>query len=277
MSTQNAITQTQAIEHATAPLAQRLDIPTAVMARTLDDVVFAAAKMNAQEKVSFLLTCNEHRLNPITKEIYPFKAQSGAIVPVVAIDGWLRIMNEHPQFDGIEYKYAEEDLDMDGKHKPCPAYIDAIITRKDRSKPIVVREYLDECYQEPRGQNSFAGPWQNFTKRMLRWKATIQCARVAFGFSGISDDLSPLNEVATGPASGVVYEAEPLTEPQPMEETQAAPKAQALVGESEKKTLLQLALAKGHHADWFVETVGYDINDIPLNMFAEVMETLKAS
>ncbi|WP_414836262.1 recombinase RecT, partial [Escherichia coli] len=31
------------------------------------------------------------------------------------------------------------------------------------------------------------GPWQSHPKRMLRHKAMIQCARLAFGFAGIYD------------------------------------------------------------------------------------------
>src|SRR3546814_15877124 len=32
------------------------------------------------------------------------------------------------------------------------------------------------------------GPWQSHPKRMLRHKAMIQCARIAFGFTGIFDE-----------------------------------------------------------------------------------------
>ncbi|EOJ4766922.1 recombinase RecT, partial [Escherichia coli] len=32
------------------------------------------------------------------------------------------------------------------------------------------------------------GPWQSHPKRMLRHKAMIQCARLAFGFAGIYDN-----------------------------------------------------------------------------------------
>ena len=55
------------------------------------------------------------------------------------------------------------------------------IYRKDRSKPIVVTEFLQECLK----QNSPA--WKSHPKRMLRHKAMIQCARLAFGFTGIYD------------------------------------------------------------------------------------------
>jgi hypothetical protein len=46
--------------------------------------------------------------------------------------------------------------------------------------PMVVREYLKECYRD-------VGPWNSHPRRMLRHKAFIQCARMAFGFGGIYD------------------------------------------------------------------------------------------
>jgi len=53
----------------------------------------------------------------------------------------------------------------------------------------VVREYLDEVYQPPRGKDGgYDGPWQSHTKRMLRHKTVIQGARLAFGFAGIYDE-----------------------------------------------------------------------------------------
>ena len=79
-------------------------------------------------------------------------------------------MNEHPQFDGMEVSVSP-----DGESATCT------IWRKDRQHPITVTEYKRECFQ----QTSYA--WQNFPLRMLRHKAIIQCARVAFGFSGIYD------------------------------------------------------------------------------------------
>src|SRR3546814_9231339 len=55
-----------------------------------------------------------------------------------------------------------------------------IIYRKDRAHPTEVTEFMSEC---KRGTQ----PWQSHPRRMLRHKATIQCARLAFGFGGIYD------------------------------------------------------------------------------------------
>jgi hypothetical protein len=58
--------------------------------------------------------------------------------------------------------------------------ITAIIYRKDRSHPIRITEWMKECARSTE-------PWRQSPLRMLRHKALIQCARVAFGFAGIYD------------------------------------------------------------------------------------------
>ena len=71
------------------------------------------------------------------------------------------------EFDGI-------DFEQDSESCTC------IIYRKDRSHPIKVTEWMAEC---KRG----TGPWQSHPRRMLRHKAMIQGARLAFGYGGIYD------------------------------------------------------------------------------------------
>lgn len=115
---------------------------------------------------ALLVVATQYGLNPFTKEIYAFP-DKGGIVPVVGVDGWARIINEHAQFDGMDFTQDDEQC-------TCK------IHRKDRSHPISVTEYLAEC---KRG----TAPWQSHPKRMLRHKAMIQCARMAFGYTGIYD------------------------------------------------------------------------------------------
>ena len=91
-----------------------------------------------------------------------------------------------------------------------------MIYRIDRSKPVVVREYLDEVMRS----TSYVTPWDTHPKRMHRHKAEIQCARIAFGFAGIYDedeaeriiekDVTPegSHEVATPPDKVYLTESE---------------------------------------------------------------------
>lgn len=138
-----------------------------------------------EQMAALLVVADQYGLNPFTKEIYAFE-DKGAIVPVVSVDGWARIINSHPEFDGVDFRYSDEIVTLPGA-KPCPAWAEAVIYRKDRSRPIVVREYLDEVYIKPRGNPPKDGPWQTHTKRFHRHKTLIQGARIAFGFAGIYD------------------------------------------------------------------------------------------
>lgn len=138
-----------------------------------------------EEIAAYLLVAKEYDLNPFTREIYAFPDKRAGIIPVVSIDGWISLINRHPEYDGMTLEDAPNDIFSEGA-KPCPEWMEVTIYRKDRAHPIIVREYLDEVYQKPRG--GFPGPWQTHTKRMLRHKTIIQGARVAFGFAGIYDE-----------------------------------------------------------------------------------------
>ncbi|GAD91345.1 hypothetical protein VHA01S_085_00230 [Vibrio halioticoli NBRC 102217] len=140
-----------------------------------------------EQMMALLIVADQYGLNPFTKEIYAFPDKQNGIIPVVGVDGWSRIINSHPQFDGLEFRTSTE-IKTERGAKPCPEWIECIIYRKDRTRPISVREYLDEVYRTPLGQKAFAGPWQSHTKRMLRHKATIQGARLALGYVGIYDE-----------------------------------------------------------------------------------------
>lgn len=151
----------------TGRLAERLGMEGGEeLVNVLKATAFKGQVSDAQ-MTALLIVANQYGLNPWTKEIYAFPDKNNGIVPVVGVDGWSRIINEHPQFDGIEFTLDDES---------CTC----IIYRKDRTHATSVTEYMSEC---KRG----AGPWLSHPKRMLRHKAMIQCARLAFGFVGIFD------------------------------------------------------------------------------------------
>lgn len=142
-----------------------------------------------EQMMALVLVANEYGLNPFTKEIYAFPDRNAGIIPIVGVDGWSRIINQHPQFDGMEFESGPLSEPLDQHHKPCPEWIKCTVYRKDRGQTISITEYLDEVYREPfiKNGNPIKGPWQSHTKRFLRHKAMIQCARIAFGFTGIYD------------------------------------------------------------------------------------------
>jgi len=152
-------------------MASRFSVEPAKLLQTLKDTVFKNA--SDSELMALTIVANEYGLNPLTKEIYAFPAKGGGIVPVVSVDGWIRIINEHPQMDGMEFEWENAD---NGDPVSCTA----IIWRKDRTRPTKVTEYFSECSRA-------TDPWK-MKHRMLRHKALIQGGRVAFGFGGIYDE-----------------------------------------------------------------------------------------
>lgn len=126
-----------------------------------------------EQVAAFLLVAGKYGLNPFTKELYAFPAKGGGIQPIVSIDGWMRIINDQPQFDGMDFADHFDD-------KGSLVSITCRMYRKDREHPVEVTEYMAECKRSTE-------PWTKWPARMLRHKAAIQAARYAFGFSGIVD------------------------------------------------------------------------------------------
>lgn len=140
---------------------------------TLKATAFRGNVSNEQ-LMALLVVAEQYELNPWTKEIYAFPDKSGGVVPVVGVDGWSRIINTHPQFDGVTFS------DGPVNDVGVPEWIACTIYRKDHTHATEVREYFAEV-------NRGGGPWMSHPRRMLRHKALIQCARLAFGFAGIYD------------------------------------------------------------------------------------------
>jgi phage recombination protein Bet len=165
-------------------MAQRFGVDPEKMLSTLKATAFRG-DVSTEQMMALAVVADQYGLNPWTKEIYAFPDKHNGIVPVVGVDGWSRIINTHPQFDGMDFEEGPAN------EKRIPEWIECRMHRKDRSHPICVKEYLDEVYREPfttRDGKRIDTPWQSHPRRMLRHKAMIQCARLAFGFVGIYDE-----------------------------------------------------------------------------------------
>lgn len=125
-----------------------------------------------EEFGAFMMVAKEYNLNPILKEIHAFPKKGGGIQPIVSIDGWVSLVNQHPQTDGYTFKWHNDE-------KGEPISCECTMHRKDRTHPVVVEEFLSECIRP-------TDPWK-MKHRMLRHKAFMQAARYCFGFSGIID------------------------------------------------------------------------------------------
>ena len=237
---------TNALTTLTRTLAAKLDMGDgADLIHTLKATAFRGEVTDAQ-MTALLVVANQYGLNPWTKEIYAFPDKQNGIVPVVGVDGWSRIINSHPQFDGIEFHHADQFETMPGG-KPAPQWIECHIYRKDRSRPVIVREYLDEVYRAPfKGKyGDVTGPWQTHTKRFLRHKAMIQCARLAFGYGGIYDQDEAERLVDAQPAEKDMGAAEvvPPTLPEWAPEAWADAMPKMLAGIVERGKTVEDALA----------------------------------
>ena len=179
-------TRYNALATVTDKLAARFDLGHngAELIETLKATAFKGQVTDAQ-MTALMVVANQYGLNPWTKEIYAFPDRQNGIVPVVGVDGWARIINDHPQFDGM-------DFEQDGESCTCSIY------RKDRSRPTRVTEFLAECKRD-------TAPWKSHPRRMMRHKAMIQAARLAFGYGGIydQDEAERIVERNMGPAAVV--------------------------------------------------------------------------
>ena len=171
---------------ALAQVANRLAVSEQELTSIVFNTVMPSGKQVSNEQfVSFMAVANEYKLNPLVKEIYAFPAKGGGIQPIVSIDGWLKIITNHEQFDGMEH----EDILDNGQL----VAIKCSIYRKDAKRPITVTEYMSECKR-------VTDTWKQWPNRMLRHKATIQAGRYAFGISGIvdPDEAERIKDAASG-------------------------------------------------------------------------------
>lgn len=146
------------------------------------------------ETAAFLVVADKYGLDPFLKHIHCFidTKRGGKIVPVISIDGWAFMVNQHPQYDGVEFDYEQ---DSEGKFVSCTARM----FRKDRSRATAVTEFLIECWRN-------TDAWKQTPGRMLRHRAFAQAARLCFGFSAALDedeqmrDITPVPEVQVAAA-----------------------------------------------------------------------------
>lgn len=225
-------------------MSHRFAVDEAHLMTTLKATAFKVkdAVVSNEQMTALMIVADQYGLNPFTKEIFAFPDKHNGIVPVVSVDGWSRIINSHPELDGIEFRYSEKIVTMTNA-KPCPEWCEVVIRRKDRAQPIVVREYLDEVFRTL----SYANPWQTHTKRFLRHKTLIQGSRIAFGFAGIYDEdeaeriLSARDVTGEGQTLETAQTAKTVTNPVYSEEQFSTnlPSWTALI-ESGKKTAEQI-------------------------------------
>ena len=127
---------------------------------------------NTPEKVqqNALRLIGKHGLDPFADEISIHQYEDGHWQTFITIDGWSKLINNHPAFSGIGFT---ESTELVGG---IPTWMGCAIYRNDRVVPIEVKEYLCEIQTEH-------SIWKDMPRRMLRHRVIAQCARLAFGVS----------------------------------------------------------------------------------------------
>jgi phage recombination protein Bet len=166
----NAPTKSQSL---IVSMAQRVGMDPVQFAKTVRATAMPS-KHTDEQFAAFLMTANQYRLNPILREIYAFPTRAGGIAPVVSIDGWVNLVNSHPDANGFSFEFADDD-------KGNPVSVTCTMWRRSRDKPVVVTEYYKENYRNTE-------PWNLMPRRMLRHKAFKEAARYCFGLAGITDE-----------------------------------------------------------------------------------------
>jgi len=115
-----------------------------------------------------------HKLDPLMGEVALWFDSNQRPHPSITIDGWMKIINNHAAFTGIEFE--EGTLSESVTPLNAPPSMQCTIYRSDRQSPIRVREYLTEVKNDH-------PLWVTMPRRMLRHRALQQCARLAFGIS----------------------------------------------------------------------------------------------
>lgn len=152
-------------------MADRCSVDPDKLHSTLKNTVFKGA--TDDELLALVVTANTYELNPLLKELYAFPKKGGGITPMVGVDGWLKIANRQPNYDGMTVEVF--GTDKAPTHATCEIFL------KDRTHSVKITEYFEECRRA-------TDPWTQMPRRMLRNKAMIQAIRVAFGIGGIHDE-----------------------------------------------------------------------------------------
>jgi RecT family len=121
-------------------------------------------------QVQLLRLANKYQLDPLSDEIVLLQGQDQTYQPFITIDGWSKLINNHPQYAGMSLRDSTELIDG------IPTWIECTIYRNDRILPIVIKEYLEEVRTDHTS-------WQQMPRRMLRHRVIQQCARLALGIS----------------------------------------------------------------------------------------------
>lgn len=178
-----------------ARLAGRFGVEPNRLLKCLTTQVFKQAdgrQLSNEELMVLLLVCENFGLNPFNREIFAFRGKGGEIVPVVSLDGWAKIVRSQKDFNGVSFRFSETTVKVAGCNQELPEFVECAMRLKGVDEPIVIQEFMVECF------NDKSPVWRKWPRRMLRTRAFIQCARLAFSLTGLYDEGEDFAEDLSG-------------------------------------------------------------------------------
>lgn len=142
----------------------RYDDP--ILVKTIKETVCRGA--SDAQLAMFLQVCKRTGLDPFLKEIW-FVAEKSIIM--AGRDGYLRVANEHPMFDGIETR-----VERDEKNVPIKAV--CTVWRKDRTHPTICEAYYNEY-------KSGSPVWTKYPSAMISKVAEVLSLKRSFAINGV--------------------------------------------------------------------------------------------
>ncbi|MCE7527868.1 recombinase RecT [Polynucleobacter sp. IMCC 30228] len=153
---------TNLIEKEIATTAKHLALEVAELQAWIDLQVLVPK----QTLLALLRLARANNLDPLKEEVALALYEDERWQAYITVEGYSKILNNHPAFDGITFAQSPEHTN------DIPLWMECTIYRKDRSHPIVIREYFEEV----KGEQAI---WQKMPRRMLRHRVMKQCARLA--------------------------------------------------------------------------------------------------
>lgn len=141
------------------------------------------------ELAMFLEVCRGTGLNPFLKEIW-YIGQTKTIM--AARDGYLRVANQHPQFDGMETTVERDSANL-------PIKATCKVWRKDRSHAITCEAFYNEYKKQ-------SPVWNQYPSAMISKVAEVLALKRSFAINGVVTE----EEIGYQP----VQQAEAISDPE---------------------------------------------------------------
>ncbi len=116
----------------------------------------------------FLQVCKATGLNPFLREVWCIPATNTIMT---SRDGYLRVANDNPNFDGMETKVERDD-------KGIPIKATCSVWRKDRGRPIVCEAYYSEYRKD-------SNVWKTYPSAMISKVAEVLALKRSFAINGV--------------------------------------------------------------------------------------------